>query len=344
MKTVTRLTLGILALTASAHAIASPVVGVDALREWNLVVLGDLTSSSEVEGRTFVGGNLNGNSSNYQIRTPAASDFDLPGLIVVGDVNGGHKNLNNGSGALVGGNVNSGFNLNGAPQTVRVGGTITNTNVNQNTVQSGLSSNPDFMGGLNQQKSLLVSGMTDLSNGFARLEPTGTMKLNGNRATFDAVPDARGVAVFTIDAADLDRVGEIQFNRNGADTVIVNVTGKSVRLDDNFLGGTQGLGEHVIWNFAQAEQLDLTTAWGGSVLAPKAAARTGNYIQGSAVFGSLQQDGEFHLGTYKGGYQVPPTPPSGDPPTKVPEPATWAMLLIGLGLLGLMQRRGKRTA
>ena len=59
-------------------------------------------------------------------------------MTVVGDVNGGTKNLNNGSGAVIGGNVNSGFNLNGNPQTVQVGGSISNTNVNYNTVTSGL--------------------------------------------------------------------------------------------------------------------------------------------------------------------------------------------------------------
>ncbi|WP_163070030.1 choice-of-anchor A family protein, partial [Acinetobacter nosocomialis] len=100
----------------------------------------------------------------------------------------------------------------------------------------------------------------------------------GNRGTFNAVPNASGVAVFNISAADLDKIGEIQFNLNGADTAIVNVSGANVTLNDNFLGGTQGLGQHVIWNFPDAKTLNVTTAWGGSVLAPNAAATTGNYI------------------------------------------------------------------
>ena len=44
--------------------------------------------------------------------------------------------------------------------------------------------------------------------------------------------------------------------RNGADTVIVNVAGSAVRLDDNFLGDATGLGEHVIWNFPTATSLE----------------------------------------------------------------------------------------
>ena len=70
-----------LALTAAGPASATTVIqGMDALHEWNLVVLGDLKSSSEVEGRTFVGGNLSGTSSNYQIRTPAATAAKTPAL------------------------------------------------------------------------------------------------------------------------------------------------------------------------------------------------------------------------------------------------------------------------
>ncbi len=349
-----RLLLAGLVAALPSLAIASPtVVGVDALKEWNLIVLGDLTSSSEVEGRTFVGGNLSGNSSNYQIRTVPASSYSVPGLTVVGDVLGGAKNLNNGSGALIGGNVQSGLNLNGAVQTVKVGGSLSNTNINQNIVQSGLSaSDPSFVSGLNQQKSLLASSMTDLSNSYAALAATAQVSISGNRATFNAVPGANGVGVFNLNAADLSRFGEIAFNANGADTVIVNVRGSSVRLDDNFLGNATGLGQHVIWNFPDATSLELTTAWKGSVLAPKAAAVTGNYIEGSAVFASLVQNGEFHLGTYVGTYSPSSSNPpsssggssggagsSGGSPAPIPTPGSVALMAAGLALLAIIARR-----
>lgn len=347
-----------LSLAAMAAALAaSPVLadssmiaGTDVLKTWNLVVLGDLTSSSEVEGRTFVGGNLNGNSSNYQIQPIAASSTGTPGLTVVGDVNGGAKNLNNGSGAIVGGNVNSGLNLNGAAQTVLVGGSISNTNVNQNTVNSGLAaSDPAFAQNLTQQKSLIETSMTGLSHTMSTQGSNSDLVINGNRGTFNAQPDSSGVAVFNISAADLDKIGEIQFNLNGADTAIVNVSGSSVNLNDNFLGGTQNLGEHVIWNFPDAKDLSLSTAWGGSVLAPNAAATTGNYIQGSAVFGSLVQNGEMHIGTYTGSY-TPPSDPgtstssggSSSGGTQVPEPGMLGMFALALG--GLLFWRRRRVA
>lgn len=321
--------------------------GTDALREWNLVVLGDLTSSSEVEGRTFVGGNLTGNSSNYNIAGVTPSTKGQAGLTVVGDVNGGIKNLNNGSNANVGGNVNSGFNLNGNPQTVKVGGTISNTNVNQNTVQSGLAnSNPAFVQGLQQDKSLLTTSMNGLSYDLGQLGSNSQLTINGNRGTFNAQPGSDGVAVFNITSQQLDSIGEIQFNLNGADTAIVNVSGTSINLNDNFLGGTNNLGKNVIWNFKDATDLTLTTAWGGSVLAPKANAHTYNYIQGSAVFGNLIQDGEMHVGTYSGGY-YPPSPPASSSSTggtAVPEPGMIALFAASIGALFLLRRRRRVSA
>lgn len=347
-----------MAFAASPVLASSDIAGIDVLKTWNLVVLGDLTSSSEVEGRTFVGGNLDGNASNYQITALPASGTGTgtPGLTVVGDVNGGYKNLNNGSGAVVGGNVNSGLNLNGAAQTVLVGGTISNTNVNNNTVNSGLAaSNPQFVQDLTQQKSLISTSMESLSHSMSTQAANSQLSISGKTGTFSAQPDSSGVAVFNISAADLDKIGEIKFNLNGADTAIVNVSGTAIKLNDNFLGGTQNLGEHVIWNFYEADDLALTTAWGGSVLAPGAAATTANYIQGSAVFGSLVQNGEMHVGTYTGGYTTPsdPNPPStSGGSTAVPEPGVLSIFALGLAALlfrrplgrqlgGLLGRRGK---
>lgn len=336
----TVLLAGVLWLATAAPLMAAAVVSTDALREWNLIVFGNVTSNSEVEGRTFIGGNLDGSSSNYMIRTPATSPTGQPGLTVVGDVTGNTKSLNNGAGAVIGGNVTSGFNLNGPAQTVKVGGTISNTNVNQNTVQSGLAgSNQYFLSDLTQQKSLLQSSLTDLSGSLSQLASNSSVTIANNRATFISAPDASGLAVFNLTAAQLANAGEIALNVNGADTVVINVSGENVALAKNFLGGTTGLGEKVIWNFYQAKNFALSTAWGGSVLAPLAAAQTSNYIEGSAVFASLQQNGEFHLGTYTGGYYPPLVPPGGDTSpgggggTKVPEPATWLMLLGALTLL-----------
>ncbi|QWC57226.1 choice-of-anchor A family protein [Erythrobacter sp. 3-20A1M] len=320
-------------LLATPAAAAPVITGTDAMREWNLIVLGDLKSSSEVEGRTFVGGNLNGNSSNYQIKQVAPSSNGTPGLTVVGDVNGGTKNLQ--GGANVGGTVNSGFNLNGPAQTVNAGGAVKNTNVNQNTVNQNLNgTNPAFAAGLAAQGNALTQSLGALSTDLSGMTATNIADFTFNRGTFNVLPDSMGQAVFSITGDQLNSIGEIQFNLNGAKTVVINVAGKDIVLNDNFLGNSNGLGTNVLWNFYQATTIRNSTAFYGSVLAPNAAATLGNFIQGSTVVKSAVQNGEVHLGALGGEFN----PTAGG----VPEPTTWAMLVLGFGLIGGMMRSAKR--
>ncbi|OBX20683.1 hypothetical protein A9995_03015 [Erythrobacter sp. QSSC1-22B] len=69
---------------AASPLLASTPGGLDALREYNLVVFKDLDSISEVEGRPFVGGDLNGSSSNYNIGNAPASTNGSPQTVNVG--------------------------------------------------------------------------------------------------------------------------------------------------------------------------------------------------------------------------------------------------------------------
>ena len=333
-------------------ALADTPSGINAMAEWNLVVLGNLKSSSEVEGRTFVGGDLSGSASNYAISSGATPSANAqPGLTVVGNVTGGNIQINNGAGVAVGGSIAGWLNLNGNPQTAQVGGTIGNINVNQNTVNTGLAtSNPSFVQNLQQDKSLLTTSMNSLSKEMSGLSSNSQMVISGNRGTFTAQPGSDGMAVFNITSDQLNQIGEIKFDLNGAQTAIVNVSGASIKLNDNFLGNSNGLGEKVIWNFHEADDLTLTTAWKGSVLAPQANAHTYNYIEGSAVFDNLIQDGEMHVGTYKGGY-VPPTGNSSGGSssggsssggTEVPAPGVLGMMALALG--GLIFWRRRRVA
>jgi choice-of-anchor A domain-containing protein len=335
-------------LSNPAFAQSQPL-GLDAMSDYNLIVLGNLNSSSEVEGRTFVGGNLGGNSSNYEISSSVPPvTGNVPGLTVVGNVTGGTKNLDNGAGAIVGGNVTSGFNLNGPGQTVDVGGTISNTNVNQNTVVSGLAtSNPAFAQSLTQYGSAMTTSMTGLSYQLSVVPTNASVTMNGSTGVFNVPAHATTPTVFTLTAAQLSAMSAIQFNTDGSNLVIVNVTGATANLSANFLGGTNNLGKSVIWNFPSATSLSFTTAWGGSVLAPLAAATTANYIQGSAVFGSLTQNGEFHIGTLGGTYSVPSSPVGGSSTTSsssggiaVPEPGMVALFAAGAAGLLWRRRRG----
>lgn len=150
-----------------------------------------------------------------------------------------------------------------------------------------------------------------------------------------------------LNSDDLSKISEIKFNLNGAETAIVNVSGSAIALNQNFLGGTKGLGENVIWNFADATSVAISTAWGGSVLAPKAIGQVSNSIDGSGVFGSLQQNGRLS-GGYDGNYVPPTTNPGGGSsgggnPTPVPE-ETIGLFALGAAGLGLLHWRRRRKA
>ena len=350
------LALSGLMLGAASPALADANAGLAELKANNLIVLGNLDSSSEVEGRTFVGGDLSGSSSNYFIlngKTAPAST--APGLTVVGDVTGGTKNLNNSSGAAIGGNESSGLNLNGPNQSLTIGGTghdINGSSGSTITVGGAVSGNLNangatvltnqglagYQAGLAAQASAYATDLGDLSTYLAGLAATDAVTYPfPNRIQFKPLASASTLAVFDLSStAVLNPVGEIDFQTGAFDTIIVNVGGTTATLGKNFIGSPGGLGQKVIWNFYEATTINFgANSFYGSVLAPKADGTIGNFIEGSAAFHNLVQRGEVHLNGYTGHLDI--TPPGGG--GIVPEPATWALMIAGFGLAGAVLRR-----
>jgi choice-of-anchor A domain-containing protein len=157
-----------------------------------------------------------------------------------------------------------------------------------------------------------------------------------------------GVAVFSI--ADLPALlqgrSNLKFNMpSGYDAVVVNVAGANITLPAsiNFNNGA-GLGASVIWNFYEATSINLgSKTWFGSVLAPNAELKFSNGIEGSIVAKSLIQNGEARLGGFSGALQVAQYTAS-DIRDAVPEPATWAMMIMGFGAIGHVIRRRRALA
>jgi choice-of-anchor A domain-containing protein len=180
------------------------------------------------------------------------------------------------------------------------------------------------------------SVLTGLSSQLSHLASTGsTVTIDYGTATFNAVADANGVAVFDLTAVDTAVFGasQFQFNLNGATTLILNSDETSANISANFLGGSaQAIGAETLWNFYDATSLTINNQWGGSILAPSAAFSNHQNIEGGVFVNTLTQGGEIHLQPFSG--QIPPgqIPP-------VPEPETYALLLVGLGFLGFISRR-----
>ena len=329
------LVAGALSLSAAGEASAAMLAGVDALKEWNLIVFNDMSTGHDVEGRAFIGGNLTGNSNAFNIAPGNnPSQNSDPALTVVGNVSGSTRSINNSGGANIGGNLTSqnGFNLNGN-QTLNVGGTSSQTNINQNTVNANLGAN--FTNTLVAQKNLLVSSLGSLSDNLAALSNTGTTSIANNRLTINASGTSQNV--FSLTMADFNTFGEISVvNPNGA-TVVINVSGASGTLADNFVNTAADIGRNVIWNFYQATDLNFNNAFLGTVLATDATVSNNNYIEGTLVANAFNQNGEVHMDSFQGNVVT------GGTVSTAPEPATWAMLLLGFGLIGAsLRRRGQR--
>lgn len=380
---------GVVALASTpAIAAGNAANGLQAMRELNLIVLGDVSGGDDVEGKTFVGGNFSGNSTPLGIGngsqglTPSARRT----LTVGGNVTA-NININNGSnggagqvatvpGVLVGGNLgSSNFNASGSAvdvggnfggnlnlsngQTVNVGGSVTgsvNGSNNTQTVNAGGSINGNANGaGFNPnlgigwnaastfqavaaEKATLEADLKALSSalgGLSIVSNPSTINAGGQGPTFNAVDNGAGYALFNI-AGSLLASNEIDFTGGSTMPIIVNVSGASITWTANPVGGYSGLrNQQIIWNFTEATNIAFQKLVHGSVLAPFATISNTTPIEGSVVAANFNQGGEVHLGTYKLGGDFLNTPGG----SVVPEPATWAMMIMGFGLVGAAMRR-----
>lgn len=315
-------------------ALADSLTGAQILNQFNLVTIGSATSSSHVDGRSFIGGSLSGGVfDQHAADTPASS---YAGLTVLGSA---QNVIVDNFGAVIGGNltnstINSGSSV--------VLGNVSGVNFNGPAYVAGTTSGVNFNGG---QNAALATGtaataststnmgavLSSLSSQLSQLSSTGSsVDISYGKATFNAVANGSGLAVFDLTSIDtaVFSANEFAFNLNGASTIIFNTDNTSANISANFLGGSaQAIGAKTIWNFYNATSLSINNQWGGSVLAPMASFSNGNNIEGGVYVNTLTQNGEIHLQPFAG--QI----------AAVPEPETYAMLLAGLGLLGVVSRR-----
>lgn len=407
-----------LAATAAVALAATPALaagdanaGLQAMRELNLIVLGNMTGGHDVEGKAYVGGTLSGSSTTVGIGNGAqGAAASSRSTLTVGNQLTANVNLNNGSnggsgnvatnfGVSVFGNA-ADFNLNATNATVLVGGSVNNLKINTNgvaqiggnlgqtdlgqnsfvgvggnasningatgaTLKAGGSlggyvnangatitggagvgfnaANLTSLGGLAAATTTLADNLKALSQSLLGLNIAGNPSSFGvasNKLTINAVDSGAGFAVVNLNASDLG-ASELDYSfAAGVYPLIVNVTGVGATTLNwlmNPVGGdTSAINQRVIWNFADATgDINFQRMFHGSVLAPFATISNNTPIEGSVAVAGFHQGGEVHLGTYNGpDFETPPTIPG------VPEPASWALMIMGVsGLGGLLRRR-----
>jgi choice-of-anchor A domain-containing protein len=335
-----------LAVAGPARADVVSAQQLSLLDQFNLVVLGNLNDSADVEGRAFVGGNVSGSFTNGLTPgdiTPSPAGYNT--LTVDGNVSG-QVNINNG-GFTVGGNA-ANINANHSGGTVsQVGGNVANINLNGGALHyggnasgninlnggatkaqvAGLSTNPLPVSTFNTLSalSLTLNGLTATSTAFVD---------GGNHAIFNAVAGANGQAVFNISAslaAQIFSAASFQFNLGTATSVIINVDDSGTINDTANFNGT-AIAQNLLWNFVGTQDINFGTEFAGTVLATNATVTNSGPIDGTLVAANANLNGEVHSHPYDG--TLPD--PGGVP---VPEPASGAVILVGLGALTMLRRR-----
>jgi choice-of-anchor A domain-containing protein len=305
--TVSATIMVVLALGFSQRANAT-TNGLGVASDYNVFTLGNVTQSyTDIQGKVAAGGTINF-SGSIGGSLPANS-----GNVVVagGDLILSNGQVNNGN-AIYGGTATIASNE-GFPNGKATKGSYIDFNAATSSLQS-LSSN---------LSSLTANGSTSIKYGGITL--TGT--------------DPQ-LEVFNLDGTQLSSANNFTINSQAGATVVVNISGTNVSLQ-NFGFSINGTNEQdILFNFYQATTLTASgIAIEGSILAPLANFSFNNgHVDGNVVVNSLTGNGESHNSLFQGNLPTFQTQPK-----KVPEPRN----LIGLGLMagifGLSRNRKNKS-
>lgn len=272
------------------------------LQQYNLITKGDVSSSQEVEGNVYIGGNLSGSTMQVGFVKGDVPDSNLAELVVLGDSTVSYLNLDPTIDVVIGGTSSSKINT---PGTVTIGSTPS---------EQVLDS------------SYVFSTLDNWSDELASLQTTGTYTEGEQGYTF-------GAGVYNI---TLDQLSKHEFTYNLAEgeTIVFNVAGENLSIQKNWPGLTSefSIAKQVVWNFYEAKTLNIDSKIVGSVLAPDATlSGFAGSLEGSVFAYAVNlANGEIHL--------QQPEIASNDTPV-VPVPATLPLLLGGIGAIAALRRR-----
>ncbi len=368
-----------LAIVLAVGGAAAPAARADSygdlLNQFNEIVFGNVVSGSETEGRAVIGGSLTqSGSANYCFQTSdgsgpcgnaslaattpqvgsisvGAANRSFGALTVYGNVSGSGVNASKGN-IFIGGTNTGALSLTTNSQTAFVAtqGTSAAVGGNGNLVYGAktagttpASQNGTVAQGTFVLPSFATTFQTPLQ-GLSTYLSSMTGIAQGTSNTFNATPTTiagTAVTVYNVLGSNLPTVLQnASFNLNGAQTVVINVTGAVGSLSTNL--NTFAGQDRVIWNFVGQGSLTLPS-WAGTILAPSSALTLNGVSQGDVVAASLTQgSNEIHNYAFTGDLSFVTATTGGSSLPAVPEPGTLAVLAVGLGALGLVRRGSRR--
>ncbi|RBO54592.1 hypothetical protein DSD19_04240 [Rhodovulum sp. BSW8] len=332
-----------MAVSLGAAAPAATLSASEILAQFSIVTAGNLDTNQDNYGRAYVGGNLvaSAGKADFANRPLPASDY--ADVIVEGNVtgSGGVRIGSNGTTLAVRGDVSVDTVQFGVERTgeVLAGGTLSpTTNINNREtpsfdgvrVEDGLAGNTAFEALFPTD---VVDTLNQASEDLSKLAATGTATVSGGGNTLNIAATGGGISVYNFDISDFGgSIGQIDFNLGAADTLILNVAGSSILIEDNMLGLQASDGQRIIWNFYEATSVTLGRQMYGSILAGNAALTNSTAVEGNIFAGSAVLRGQVHAQAFAG--ELPP-----DDPAPVPLPATLPLLGAAVGAVALMRRR-----
>lgn len=276
-----------------------------------------------------------GNANVFAFNDFKAPQADVEGAIMAGrDVSLSNYSVNDknvdaygGYALIVGRNFTftSGAVTNGDTY---VGGTSTLN-------QSGTLATPVKGGAAPVNMTALAASLTRTSQALAQVATTGSAQQKWGGVYISGTNSA--VEVIDLDASWLNSSSYYNLsNMKAGATLIVNFSGSSA----TFSGGYQAFdGYNVLFNFADATTLNIATGFTANVLAPNASVTNGSgVINGNVVVNNWNSGVQINANHYFVATDIPGLA------SAVPEADTYAMMLAGIGLVGVMARRRKRAA
>jgi choice-of-anchor A domain-containing protein len=265
----------LLAAVAAPSAFAVTLSASDILGQFNAVVTGKFTSSSDVEGR-LVANEMTGGSTFYNAPGTSTSAFAAVNAITV-DKSLTNGNVNNNGNVNVVGANNGHFNYNGGK-----------------AVSTPVFAISDFSTPLDALQSQLAGLSTTVGTSISSSDP--------NNFTF--VESGTGTNVFNISASTLEQSRNLNFS-GSASTIIINVTGNYA--DTTNFNANAFLNTHVIWNFVDATSLSFQ-GWHGTVLAGDASVTNSSAMEGTLYAANFTGNGELHNYAFAGTLPVGAVP------------------------------------
>ena len=337
IRTLAVLTLGLFFCPTISHADSLPLGIASA---YNLVALGgpnkegvtvagsgNLSASSDVGGRIAAAGQIN-TGSTMTVGSKLNNDPYGSNAAFLIDVDNGISSgtafniLSTGNAYAPGANASAfHFKPGGQLDSAGISG------IDFGSLRTSLDAESIFLAGLSGTGTNLGTNQPGVNPSF--------FVLKGTSATLN---------VFNITAAEFaDANHQLDIVAPAGSTIIINVDGKNLTLGAPILfNGQQYSGDNegtqdILFNFADADSVNLSASFSASVLAPFALLTGSNQISGTFIAAQIAVTGGVHNIEFTGA--VPHPGNSG----VVPEPSTLAlmgagMLSIAAGLRGRMKR------